>query len=231
MFLRNCVSLLLHRADGSGWIMPDVFKEIAVLPGVAGSCLFSRSRGNLSSDLPDYFAENKVQEVAHHCARLMQMGAVAGLDLQILALAFDRFTLLAMPVDKETILLTVCEADSNCSLVATTISMLAGELQSWLVQSAAAPAGPAATPQPAKKKQAAPEENLDPLLAGIGEALAFAIGPVAGLVLDDYVDRWREGGAAAKSRLAELAEMLVQEIDDAQLAADFRKRVAGLLKG
>ncbi|MBI4792109.1 MAG: hypothetical protein HY789_05125 [Deltaproteobacteria bacterium] len=212
--------------------MPDVFKEIAVLPGVAGSCLFSRSRGNLSSDLPDYFAENKVQEVAHHCARLMQMGAVAGLDLQILALAFDRFTLLAMPVDKETILLTVCEADSNCSLVATTISMLAGELQSWLVQSAAAPpAGPAATPQPAKKKQAAPEENLDPLLAGIGEALAFAIGPVAGLVLDDYVERWREGGAAAKSRLAELAEMLVQEIDDAQLATDFRKRVAGLLKG
>lgn len=212
--------------------MPDVFKEIAVLPGVAGTCLFSRSRGNLGSDLPAYFSENKVKEVVHHCARLMQMGEVAGLDMQILALGFDRFTLLAMPVDKETILLTVCEADSNCSLVATTISMLAGELQSWLGQSAAAPpAGPAEPPPPAKKKQVAPEENLAPLLAEIGAALAFAIGPVAGLVLDDYVDRWREGGAATKARLAELAEMLVQEIDDEQLAADFRKRMAGLLQG
>jgi predicted regulator of Ras-like GTPase activity (Roadblock/LC7/MglB family) len=211
--------------------MTDVFKEIAVLPGVAGSCLFNRSRGSLSSDLPASFAADQVQEVVHQCARLLQMGEVAGLDMQILALAFDRFTLLAMPVDKETILLTVCEADSNCSLVATTISMLAGELQSWLVQSAAASAGaPAATASPAGKKPAAPEENLAPLLTEIGEALAFAIGPVAGLVLEDYVERWGEKGAATKSRLAELTEMLVQEIDDERLAADFRKRLAGLLK-
>lgn len=210
--------------------MKDVFKEIAVLPGVAGSCLFSKSRGNICSELPADFSDDRIRDVAHHCSRLMQMAEVAGLGLQVLALRFDRFTLLAMPVDKDTSLLTVCDAESNCSLVATTISMLAGDLASWLGSSRSGP-GRDGTPAPSTPPVEAITEELSPLLQGIGEALAFAIGPVADLVLEDHLDRWRRKGPQTRTRLGELVEMLSEEIDDEESIAEFKKRVEKVLQG
>ena len=117
-----------------GVYMKDVLNEIAVLPGVVGSCLFSKERGQICSGLPPSFTDESVLTIANRVTRLVQMGGMVDMDVQTIALRYDIYTIMTMPVDSDTLLVIACESRSNCSLIATTISMLAGELQSRLAK-------------------------------------------------------------------------------------------------
>ena len=59
------------------------------------------------------------------------------------------------------------------------------------------------------------------MLDKIEQALAGAIGPVAGMVMQDYIDLWRQGGPTVPARLVELTNMLVDEIGEPEAAQDF----------
>ncbi len=114
--------------------MKDILNEIDMLPGVVGSCLFSKERGQICSGLPPSFTDEAVQAIANRVTRLVQMGGIVDMDVQTIALRFDIFTIMTMPVDSETLLLIACESGATARLIATTISMLTGELQSRLTQ-------------------------------------------------------------------------------------------------
>jgi hypothetical protein len=209
-----------------GEYMKDILNEIDVLPGVAGSCLFSRERGQICSGLPPPFTDEAVQAIANRVTRLVQMGGIVDMDVQTIALRFDIFTIMTMPVDSETILLIACEAWGNCSLIATTISMLTGELQDRLTREA--------TPVPDIKEIAAKSDDgqeaarTESLLKQVRGALAFVVGPMADMVFDDNVALWTQKAPAGSSRLPELIEMVAGEIGG-DSAAEFKDKVNGIL--
>ncbi len=194
--------------------MQEVLNEIAELPGVVGSCLFSKEKGKMCSGLPPAFTDDTVQTIAHHTSRLVQMGGMVDMDIQSISLRFDTYSVITMPVDSETLVMTACGPQTNSSLVTTTFSMLAGELKNGLDK------------KPAEVAQEV--VSVEPLLTQIHEALAFVIGPMADMVFDDHVDAWKKKGAAVLARLPELIEMLATEIDDDSIG-EFKQKTKAFL--
>jgi len=205
-----------------GVYMKDVLKEIDVLPGVVGSCIYSKERGQICSGLPSSFTDESVLTIANRVTRLVQMGVMVDMDVQTIALRYDMYTIMAMSLDGDTLLLIACESRSNCSLIATTISMLAGELQSRLAKNS--------TPSPGRKETSGKSgdgneaERTASLLKQVRGALAFVVGPMADMVFDDNVALWTQKKPAGMSRLPELIEMLAGEIGD-DSAAEFKEKV------
>jgi hypothetical protein len=204
--------------------MRKLLQEISVIPGVTGSCIFDKKEGPLCKLLQQELGEEDLETVGIHLVRLVQMGAVAGLDIHTSHFRFDRYTLIGIPLDQETILVTICDAQANCSLVSTTASMLARDMRSDLEHGEPAESG-------AESDQTAEEDEtfLHLLYDEIEQALAAAMGPVAALVMGDCLDRWRQAGPAIPGRVSELISMLEGEIGNPDLARAFTERVEKLL--
>jgi len=113
--------------------MKDVLDEIAILPGVIGSCLFNKKYGQLCPGLPSSFTDAKVEIIANRVTRLFEMGvSTVEMEIQTLTLWYDAFIVIATFMEKETLLLTVCQLWTNLSLVSTTISVLTKEIKNEL---------------------------------------------------------------------------------------------------
>ena len=59
----------------------------------------------------------------------------------------------------------------------------------------------------------------------IEQALAGAVGPAAGMILDDYIEQWQQNGPVVATRIIELTTALVEEIGDPETAQEFISRV------
>jgi len=112
--------------------MKDVLDEITMLPGVLGSCLFNKKYSQLCSGLPSSFSNDTVENIFNRVTRLLDMGDIVEMDFQTLTLWYDAFVLVVTLVEKETLLLTVCQSWTNLSLVSTTISMMIKEIKKEL---------------------------------------------------------------------------------------------------
>jgi hypothetical protein len=61
------------------------------------------------------------------------------------------------------------------------------------------------------------------------DALAGAIGPVAGMIIQDYINKWKKAGPEVAARLSELAAMLTEEIGDPTLEKEFTAKVESIM--
>ena len=66
-------------------------------------------------------------------------------------------------------------------------------------------------------------------LAKVQELLAQAIGPVAGVVMQDCVNEWNKVGGAADGRVDQLIEMLCKEIEAGPVLDTFRMQARDIL--
>jgi hypothetical protein len=210
--------------------MRKLLQEISVIPGVTGSCIFDKKEGPLCKDLHPDLSEDLLQTVGIHLVRLIQMGKMSGLDVRSAHFKFDKYTVVGMPLDTGAVLLTICESHANCSLVATTAAMLAAdmrdEMERGVEKAEEQPAHIEAMPVP---EEAAPPSELQPLLDKVEDALAGAIGPVAGVVMQDYVSKWRAAGPEVPARLSELAAMLAEEIGDPAMVQEFTAKIDDIM--
>lgn len=212
--------------------MRKLLKEISVIPGVSGSCIFDKNEGAVCSEMDEHLPHDLTENVGIHFVRLMQMGAMNNLAISSSHFRFDRYSVVGLPLDKGAILLAICDSQANCSLVATTAAMLVEDMRSELNGTegtstngfAAAPTGATKTPATGTG-----DAELDASLKEIEEALVAAIGPVAGMVLGDYLEKWRDAGPVQASRLSELIDMLAEEIGDAGLSKEFKQQIQHLL--
>ena len=172
------------------------------------------------------FTEEAIQAIAIRVTRLVQMGSIVDMDVQSIALRFDIFTIMTIQVDSETLLLIACESWSNCSLIATTTSMLTGDLQSRLTQESAP--GPDTKEIVDKANDPQEAERTASLLKQLRGALAFVVGPMADMVFDDNMALWTQNETASSSRLPELIEMVAVEIGS-DSAADFKEKANEIL--
>ena len=146
------------------------------------------------------------------------------LDVKIVSFRYDRYTVIGVPLEKGAILLSVCEAKANCSLVATTASMLTGDIKKFLEAQPEEPleeehAEEAAMPELQVEEEVSKEMLI--IFETIQDALAHAIGPVAGMVMEDTISVWRTNGPAVNERLSELIDLLIVEINDSDLSTEF----------
>ena len=115
--------------------MKDVLDEITILPGVIGSCLFNKKYGVLCPGLPSSFTDAKVEGIANRVTRLYEMGvSTAEMELETLTLWYDAFIVIATFMEKETLLLTICQLWTKLSLVSTTITVLTREIKNELAK-------------------------------------------------------------------------------------------------
>lgn len=210
--------------------MRKLLKEISVIPGVTGSCIFDKSEGAVCTELNSDLPKNLTEQVGIHFVRLMQMGGMNKLQIKSAHFRFDRYSVVGLPLEKGAVLLAVCDAQANCSLVAATAGMLAedmrDELEKPLLPPSAEESGSAQSLPMAGTEIGT---DLRAHLKEIEEALATAIGPVAAMVMGDYLGKWRENGPASPERLAELINMVAAEIDDPGLTQEFKAHLQHLL--
>lgn len=115
--------------------MKNVLDEINILPGVTGSCLFNNKYGLLCPGLPSSFTKDTIENIFNRIKRLFEMGdTLVEMEIETFTFWFDAFVLTATFVEKETLLLTVCQLWTNLSLVSTTISVMTRELKAELTK-------------------------------------------------------------------------------------------------
>ncbi len=211
--------------------MRKLLNEISVIPGVKGSCIFDKKEGPLCKDLHPNLSEDLLQTVGIHLVRLIQMGSMSNLSIKSVHFRFDKYTVVGMPLDTGAVLLTICEAHANCSLVATTAAMLVADIQDELQRGVHSPEPEEMLEQDVavQVEDNAGSMELQPFYEKIEDALAGAIGPIAGMIIQDYINKWKAAGPEVPARLSELATLLAKEIGDPELEKDFISNVEKIM--
>ncbi len=211
--------------------MRKLLQEISVIPGVTGSCIFDKKEGPLCKDLHPDLSEDLLQNVGIHLVRLIQMGKMSGLSVKSVHFRFDKYAVVGLPLGTGSILLTICEAHANCSLVATTAAMLAADMREELERGVRPPddTGESVVELDEVVLDDIVDVDLQPLYDKVEQALAGAIGPVAGMIIQDYIHKWKESGPEVPARLSELVSMLTKEIGDPALEQEFTSRVVDIM--
>ncbi|MEA2116429.1 MAG: hypothetical protein U9P36_13750 [Thermodesulfobacteriota bacterium] len=210
--------------------MRKLLQEISVIPGVTGSCIFDKKEGPLCKDLHPDLSEDLLQTVGIHLVRLIQMGKMSGLSVKSVHFRFDKYTVVGMPLETGAVLLTICEAHANCSLVATTAAMLAADMRDELERGVHSPEIEESVEELGEVVlDGSVDAELQPMYDKIEQALAGAIGPVAGMIIQDYIHKWKESGPEVPARLTELASMLTKEIGDPALEREFTARIEEIM--
>ena len=206
--------------------MRKLLQEISVIPGVAGSCVFDKNKGPLCNDLNPDLSRDLLQTIGTHLVRLIQMGGMSGMKVKSVNFRFDKYSVIGMPLKESSVLLTICESQANCSLVATTAALLATDMCEKMDEKIQASETLNSDTDQETKESAT--VDLQPVYTKIEQALTDAIGPIAGILMQDYIDKWKESGPESTDRLAELTSMLAQEIGDQNLIKAFTSNLADI---
>ena len=214
--------------------MNTISQEFAILPGVIGSCVFDRNNGTFFSSMPVFFTDSMIKEASNNIGRMMQMATVKGLDPQAMSIRYDKFIVIAMPIDSNAHLLILCELGSNTSLVCTTANMLGPEIKKALEQALKQVPEqnietPVSDPETKGTDQDLISQQTSQALSSIKQALFDTIGPIADMVYDECVARWTANNPANVSRIFELIGCISIEIDNPDLFEEFKEKISALL--
>ncbi len=221
--------------------MDSLLKEINMLPGVFGCFVYTGNQELAAAKLPPIFKENTIKTMGNLLTRTIKMGTMANLDMASIEFKFDVSLLIVKPLAEGAILVMVCEPAVNKSLINMTLSMLINDIQTAVNKGPAAITQSSHQPEGGMQAQTAPSQEpvqqhkeaeidsvLAPILEQIKDALAYAIGPIAGQVMKDIIELWAQQGPTSKQQLPALATLLCQEINDKELETEFMSQVRPL---
>lgn len=222
--------------------MQDLFKEIKSVPAVMGSCLHVAGIKELNSDLPKIFLA-KISEIGEIFDRVIKVSLATNMHANTIEFKYDEALIFLRPIDQDSCLITFCETDVNKKMLNMTTGMLGNELKQTVEQirqggapkpKEAAASRPQAEPVAVQPPTPAPSpKSIDvnkiihagpmaKIFQDFQDALAMAIGPISEMVMKDCVESWAKEGECSQERLPELVDMLIREIDDVSLEAEFK---------
>lgn len=224
--------------------MQELFKEIKNVPAVMGSYLHVAGIKELHSDLPKIFLP-KIAEVGEIFDRVIKVSLATNMHANSIEFKYDEALIFLRPIDQDACLITFCETDINKKTLNMTTGMLTKELKQAVErirtgpkQAAAVPRRPEPQPQPQPvppqpPPAAAAKAKIDvnkiihagpmaKIFQDFQDALALAIGPISEMVMKDTIEAWADEGECSQQRLPELVDMLIREIDDVSLEAEFK---------
>ena len=214
--------------------MRKILDEISILPGVAGSCIFSKEAGPLCTDNQLSISKESIHTMGTHLVRLLQMGKMVGFEVRTAKFKFDKYTVVGMSLESDSVLMTICEPDANCSLVATSAGMLVDDIRKDLsqgitlnIEDVKEVTEPTAEDESKTTVQEDEVLALDgrtlALLDQIKEELAGIIGPVAGMLMEECLDEITVNGSGISS-VSRLVDLLASEIEDSSQASEFKSK-------
>lgn len=205
--------------------MQNLLEEITTSPGVMGSCVYVTERGILASNLPKVFNPDTQKRIASILHRIFKLNETVKLDVSSYEIQYDEALILVKRLCDASSLVVICDPDANVHLVNMSISVLTSDLSNLIKE--------CENTQPIEAEPADAESVINDLMVEemtvIRKALAKCIGPIATMTLEDEVEKWLEKGAPSKERLAELAENLLDEIDDATAQKGFMDDLKSIL--
>ncbi len=210
-----------------------LLEEICLLPGVLGSCLLDKGHRLLGQERMTGYDVHALSELGKRLSRMLQMSRMLGLNVAAAELRYDRLLLVGVTLSNDQLLLALCNQNCNANLVSHTARLVAADQPSG--------GNGAGTPEdldalelmdvedelvqaPAKPGVWAPD-----VTAGVGlirEALVHTMGPMAVMLLDDYLNRWTSNGAPEAKRLPQLVDLIASDLQDASQIKTFRAFLA-----
>jgi len=221
--------------------MDSLLKEINMLPGVFGCFVYTGNQELAAAKLPPIFKENTIKTMGNLLTRTIKMGSIANLDIDAIEFKFDVSLLIVKPLKQGSILVMICEPAVNKSLINMTTAMLTNDIQAS-IDKGPMPQAKKSPPQVIQATTAAPRQEqpkkqeaeidsaLAPILENIKDALAYAIGPIAGQIMLATIETWAQQGPTSKQRLPDLAILLCKEINDKDLEKEFMNQIESLAK-
>jgi hypothetical protein len=222
--------------------MQDLFKEIKSVPAVMGSCLHVAGIKDLNSDLPKIFLA-KITEIGEIFDRVIKVSLATNMHANTIEFKYDEALIFLRPIDQDSCLITFCETDVNKKMLNMTTGMLGNELKQTVEQIrkgagpkpveptpsrpepapvAVQPPAPAPSPKSIDVNKIIHAGPMAKIFQDFQDALAMAIGPISEMVMRDSIEEWAREGECSQERLPELVDMLIREIDDVSLEAEFK---------
>jgi hypothetical protein len=217
--------------------MDQLLQEINLLPGVLGCFVFNAKQQIAGSKMPPIFRENNLQTIGNQISRTLQMGQMTQMSFKEIEIKFNESLLISSPIGTGALLIIVCEPTANKSLISMTAGMLAGDIANSLANPMATHT---AAPQAIQQQRQAPQSqdsqpkeaeidaNLASILEQVKDALAMAIGPIAGPIMKDTIEIWAQQGNPSFSNLSNLVKLLCKEINDSALEEEFMKTIKSI---
>lgn len=207
--------------------MNSLLQEITTLPGVFGCFVYSGERQIAASKMPPIFQNNNIKAIGNLLSRTVQVGNMAKLDFKEIEIKYKESLLIIKALADQALLILICEPSANKSMIAMTIKMLAGDIETAMAQSMKPTA--AANNQPKQSKKSNTIKKLIPTLKRIKKALVITIGPIAGPVIKDSIEIWAKQNKPSLSSLPALTKLLCKEIDNEELEQKFMAEIKDIL--
>ena len=203
--------------------MHQLLKEISTISGVAGSCIYNKKKGILQQEINEDLTSDLLQSSAIHLLRLLQMGVMSGLKIKTVHFSFDRYAVVGLPFQEDSIFLALCNPTTDCSQVASRGVLLLEALPERYQFNNEV------FIEEVEEAQPAGSIELQAMFERIEQALAGAIGPVAKIVMQDHIEQWQEDGPAVTTRIVELTNLLVDEIGEPEVAQEFISKIEEII--
>ena len=213
--------------------MRQMIDELKAIPGVVGASMYSANDGLLVTNLPGIFKPERLNAVGKHLTKLYSAGRLSFDDLTDVTLNYDESVVVARELDKQLLVFAFCDPSLNHNLLSMSFNLLqedyrAGSFSHEVSTSAAvsSPAVPASVPQTV----AEPEGALATLLDLMRERLSKILGPMAGFIFSELLEKWQQQGASDFSRIDRLLVALDEEIADQEKIDRYRQLIEPELK-
>lgn len=196
--------------------MLQMLDDLKAIPGVVGASVYSSADGLLTTNLPGIFKPERLNVVGKHLTKLYSAGRLSFTDLTDVTLNYDESVVVARELDKQMLVFAFCDPSFNHNLLSMSLNLMQEEYQAGSLQSKPASAGSSSTAVPATAvagKAEILEGSFATLLDRMRERLSKVLGPMAGFIFNESLEKWQQGGAES-SRLDELISALNQEIAD-----------------
>ncbi|NTV12954.1 MAG: hypothetical protein HGA96_03305 [Desulfobulbaceae bacterium] len=232
--------------------MQELLKEIKSVPSVMGSYVHITGVREVNSDLPKIFL-GKLKEIGEIFDRVIKVNLATNMQTSTIEFKYDEAIIFLRPIDQDSCLITFCDGNVNKKMLNMTTGMLTNELKQTVAkarkEAASKPLHPLpSSPPPDAHTIAAPPvptaatvKSIDVnkiihagpmarIFQDFQDALAMAIGPISEMVIKDAIEIWARAGECSQERLPELVELLIREIDDVSLEAEFKLAIKNHLR-
>lgn len=213
--------------------MDTVLKELASTPDLKGAFVYQAKAGILGNTLPPTIKPSEAQAIGKALSKIHAAGCMNFPDLSDITLSFDESTIFVRDLPGKAFVALVGGPAFNVNLAALSLHVVMEDLKDALArgerEQAVVP--PAAE---APKAVISPEElmesrTLGPVLKGMQAALAKVVGPMAGIIFMECLERWAGEVEPRRENLPRLLALLVQETGGSANEATYRRLVGPLL--
>lgn len=184
--------------------MREILQQISRIPGIAGTLAYNNNAEILASEFPAIYEPATLQSIASLLAEdviiLQDMVKESGsLDLK-----FAGGRLIVKPCCGASILV-LCTSTVNSQLLNLALTQAQRRIEKTAV----------AAPAPQRRPPASASAHLQEPLVKLKRALLERIGPIGEMVFAEIKSDWEASAPPSQRGLAELVNLLAQEIDDA----------------